>query len=243
MRILVVGETCLDVFKYGSCDRLAPEAPVPVFTPTECQSNPGMAMHVMKNVESLGVDCSILTNSNWKDVKKIRYVDDRTNQMFIRIDENDNLIKRGDVNSINFSNYDAIIVSDYNKGFLKEDDLDFIFNNHPLTFLDTKKVLGDWALNAKFIKINSLEYAASKDYLGAAYKEKLIVTTGKHGCRYNNKSYAVDQVEIKDFSGAGDTFVAALTVSYLKDKNISKAIRFANECSTKVVQRRGVSIV
>ena len=120
MRILVVGETCLDVFKYGSCDRLAPEAPVPVFTPTECQSNPGMAMHVMKNVESLGVKCSILTNSNWEDVKKIRYVDDRTNQMFIRI------------------------------------DLDFIFNNHPLTFLDTKKVLGDWALKAKFIKINSL---------------------------------------------------------------------------------------
>lgn len=243
MNVLVVGETCLDIFRYGSCDRLAPEAPVPVFTPTEEIINPGMAMHVMKNAESLGANCSILTNDNWEEVKKIRYVDDRTNQMFIRIDENDNAIKRGDVNSIDFDKYDAIIVSDYNKGFLTEEDMDFIFNNHAVTFLDSKKVLGSWARNARFIKINSLEFAASQHNLGSYYDEKLIVTTGKHGCRYNNKSYTVDNVEIKDFSGAGDTFIAALTVSFIKDNNIDKAIRFANECSTKVVQRRGVTIV
>ena len=29
--ILVIGESCLDVFHYGECERLCPEAPVPVF--------------------------------------------------------------------------------------------------------------------------------------------------------------------------------------------------------------------
>ena len=31
MKILVIGETCKDVFNYGRVDRLCPEAPVPVF--------------------------------------------------------------------------------------------------------------------------------------------------------------------------------------------------------------------
>ena len=32
-KILVVGESCLDVFTYGDVERLSPEAPVPVFKP------------------------------------------------------------------------------------------------------------------------------------------------------------------------------------------------------------------
>ena len=33
MKILVIGDSCHDVFVYGKCDRICPEAPVPVFTP------------------------------------------------------------------------------------------------------------------------------------------------------------------------------------------------------------------
>ena len=32
-KILVIGESCLDIFQYGDCKRLCPEAPVPVFNP------------------------------------------------------------------------------------------------------------------------------------------------------------------------------------------------------------------
>ena len=243
MRVLVVGETCQDVFCYGDCTRLAPEAPVPVFTLISEKYNPGMATHVQKNVNALGVECDIFTNSNWESVQKVRYVDDRTNQMFIRIDKNDHLINRCDVTEIDFDSYDAIVVSDYDKGFLFEEDLEFIFSNHGTTFLDTKKVLGSWSDKAKFIKINSIEYARAEAHLDSSYNKKLIVTTGKHGCRYNNNSYAVEQVSIKDVSGAGDTFLAALAVEYLRTNDITKAIEFANECSTKVVQKRGVTVI
>ena len=34
MSVLVIGESCIDVFQYGDCKRLCPEAPVPVFNPT-----------------------------------------------------------------------------------------------------------------------------------------------------------------------------------------------------------------
>jgi len=30
MKFLVIGDSCTDRFVYGSCDRLCPEAPVPV---------------------------------------------------------------------------------------------------------------------------------------------------------------------------------------------------------------------
>ena len=43
MSILVIGESCLDVFMYGECKRLCPEAPVPVFNPTHKVENGGMA--------------------------------------------------------------------------------------------------------------------------------------------------------------------------------------------------------
>lgn len=243
MRVLVVGETCQDIFCYGDCTRLAPEAPVPVFSLISEKYSPGMATHVQKNIKSLGVECDIFTNSNWESVQKVRYVDDRTNQMFIRIDKNDHMISRCDVTEIEFDGYDAIVISDYDKGFLLEGDLEFIFNNHPTTFLDTKKALGSWAASAKFIKINSIEYDKSNQSLRDLYKKKLIVTTGKYGCRYNNNSYAVEQVSVKDVSGAGDTFLAALTVEYLRTNDITKAIEFANECSTRVVQKRGVTVI
>ena len=50
-------------------------------------------------------------------------------------------------------------------------------------------------------------------------------------------------VEIKDLSGAGDTFLAGLVCNYLNTNDIKQAIIFANECATKVVQRRGVNVV
>ena len=55
MKILVIGESCQDVFEYGVSDRLCPEAPVPVFNPTKTVKNGGMAMNVYRNLEALGV--------------------------------------------------------------------------------------------------------------------------------------------------------------------------------------------
>jgi sugar/nucleoside kinase (ribokinase family) len=57
---------------------------------------------------------------------------------------------------------------------------------------------------------------------------------------YREKTYPVEKVEIKDTSGAGDTFLAALSIEYCKSNDIDKAIEFANKCATIVVQKQGV---
>ena len=80
-KVLVIGDSCTDVFIYGKVDRLCPEAPVPVINPIDKKENGGMARNVKSNLEALGVDADIITNLD--DIKKIRYVDDKSNHCLL----------------------------------------------------------------------------------------------------------------------------------------------------------------
>ena len=106
-------------------------------------------------------------------------------------------------------------------------------------------MLGDWARNIKFIKINEVEYNNTKHLLEDKnwFKEKLIITIGSRGCLYRDKIFPVQKVEIKDLSGAGDSFLAGLVFNYVKNKNINDSIVFANICATAVVQQKGVNTI
>ena len=247
MKILVIGDACEDVYVYGTCSRMAPEAPVPVFVKKRSKTNGGMALNVYNNIKALGVECEVLHNKS-KNVKT-RYVDDATNHLFIRIDSDESKTDRIQSKYLTkdfLTQYDAIVISDYNKGFLFKEDIEKICFYHPLTFMDTKKHLGRWSENCNWIKINTPEYENTIEYIKEKmyiYDEKLIVTMGSAGCRYKNKIYPVDKVEIKDLSGAGDTFLAAMVYKYLNTKNIEEALKFANMCSTIVVQQKGVNIL
>jgi bifunctional ADP-heptose synthase (sugar kinase/adenylyltransferase) len=243
MSVLVIGESCVDVFQYGDCKRLCPEAPVPVFNPTRKIENGGMAYNVYRNLQSLEIKCDIHTNENYEQIKKTRFIDEKTNHMFMRLDENDLNFNRCDLNKINFSLYDAIIISDYNKGFLSDEDINFIGKSHNVVFLDTKKILSDWCKSVSYIKINLDEYERTKHMLDNEIYNKLIITMGASGAKHNNITYSVKKVEIKDTSGAGDTFVAGCVAEFLKSKDITKSINFANDCATMVVQKKGVSVI
>ena len=241
-QILVIGETCMDVFYYGRCDRLCPEAPAPVFNPIEITTNPGMAMNVQRNIQALGYECDIITNDNWREVTKTRYIHKNTNQMFVRVDENDDTITPIDLDSLELSHYDIVVISDYCKGFLSEEAIAYISAAHSCVFLDTKKRLGAWCSDVAYIKINNYEYEKTKHNISPCIRDKLIVTMGAGGCLYKNKQYPVKSVEIKDVSGAGDTFLAGLVVRYWETRDIDLAIPYANERATIVVQKRGVGV-
>jgi D-beta-D-heptose 7-phosphate kinase/D-beta-D-heptose 1-phosphate adenosyltransferase len=243
--ILIIGDSCKDIFVYCRCERLCPEAPVPVLDILETKENGGMAMNVYANLTKLKPEAAIITNSNWESITKTRYVDTVTNQMFVRID---NIRVQQDIfkikrDTIKFNEFSAIIISDYDKGFLKEDDIEFISNKHKLTFLDTKKKIDTWAKEIAFIKINRKEYALSQDFFNSnkKIKNKVIKTIGEEGTEYLGIKYGVKKVEVKDLSGAGDTFIASLVSKYLDTKDIIKAIEYANKCSTIVVQKKGVT--
>jgi len=245
VRILVIGDSCLDVFVYGEIERISPEAPVPVFKPIRKTENDGMAKNVKSNLEALGVDVHIITND--EDIRKIRYVDERSNQMVLRVDENDSCeeIDNDVLKYVVENKFDAIIISDYCKGFLLEEDIQYICDNCDNVFIDTKKKLGDWVKGADFIKINHLEHLKNYDVIAdyPELEEKLITTQGSRGCKYMDKIFPTQEVPVKDVSGAGDTFLSGLVVEYVKTKDIVKSIKFAQECTTIVVQKHGVATI
>ena len=256
MNVLVIGDSCKDVFIYGDIERISPEAPIPVFKPTHEESNGGMAKNVANNVEAL--DMTIYTITNKNTITKIRFVENRSGQMVLRVDEHDycdriKIKKLQGITNNKFTSYsltgtvdkiDAIIISDYCKGFLEESDIQHICENNKNVFIDTKKKLGKWIKNADYIKINELEYKKNHELLSdKGFEEKLIVTLGSKGCRYNGKDFPVKEVPVKDVSGAGDTFIAGLVRGYLDTQDIESAIEFAQECTTHVVQKHGVAIV
>jgi sugar/nucleoside kinase (ribokinase family) len=109
--------------------------------------------------------------------------------------------------------------------------------------LDTKKVLGGWASEAKYIKINDYEYKNSKPFLTKKLESKIIHTIGGDGCEFQGKRYPVNRSEVKDTSGAGDSFMAALCVKFLETQDIYESIKFANCCASEVVKHRGVTII
>ena len=244
MSILVIGESCLDVFTYGECNRMCPEAPVPVFNPINITENGGMAMNVYTNLLKMKTKVDIVTNNNFKDIKKTRFIDHRTNHMFMRLDEGEYDVSRcNDICLLKWSDYDAVIISDYCKGFLTEEDISIICKNHPKVFVDTKKIIGDFCKNALIIKINEQEWENSKDYYSASIEDKLVITLGNKGCNYRGKNFSVKDVPVKDQTGAGDTFIAALCWSYLSNENMEVALVFANECAGRVVTTRGVTSI
>ena len=69
----------------------------------------------------------------------------------------------------------------------------------------------------------------------------MIITRGPRGAEYKGKIYPVKEVDVRDTSGAGDTFLAGLVFDYLENKDIVKAIKFANKCATQVVQKKGTA--
>lgn len=241
--ILIIGDACIDIFVYCSCSRLCPEGPVPVLDIIEIKKNHGMAGNVERNFKALNQDCELICNSNYKEITKTRYVEKESNHLFIRIDDPKPVKRVKNLDKIDYSKYSAIVISDYNKGFVFQEDIEFISRSHALTFMDTKKILGDWAKNISFIKVNKKEYEASKSSITNSIKDNIITTLGSEGCMFKDKIYQTIKSEVKDLSGAGDTFLSSLATEYLKNNNIIDSINFANKCASLVVQKRGVSTI
>jgi D-beta-D-heptose 7-phosphate kinase/D-beta-D-heptose 1-phosphate adenosyltransferase len=247
--ILVIGDDGIDRFVYGNAVRLAPEAPVPVLNPVSETTNKGMAGNVVENLEALGLKTYFKCN-NITPIKT-RYVDDRSGQILLRVDANDK-VERIDKNKLEFITnnkhkgltIDAIIISDYDKGFLEEEDIQFICENNKNVFIDTKKILGKWCVDASFIKINHVEYQRTEYTIHELdIEDKMIITLSSKGCQHKGKIYPVEKVQIRDVSGAGDTFLSGLVAEYVLTKDIEKAIPFAQQCATVVVQKPGVSTI
>ena len=85
LKILLIGDSCTDEYVYGTCNRLNPEAPVPILNFKRKDTTKGMAWNVRENLMSFDMEVYIVTNQ--EDITKTRYIDERYNQQILRVDD------------------------------------------------------------------------------------------------------------------------------------------------------------
>jgi D-beta-D-heptose 7-phosphate kinase/D-beta-D-heptose 1-phosphate adenosyltransferase len=237
-KVLLIGDSCTDEYKIGTVDRLSPEAPVPVVKIVDSYTIPGMAANVYTNLVALGIEPDFVTNM--EPITKTRYIDKRSGQHLLRVDSDGELRQWSGRTGFPLQEYDAIVISDYDKGFLKYIDIEQIVDSVRCpVFIDTKKkdlaeIAPPFRADHVYIKINELEFKNAH-----SISDNLIVTLGDRGAQYNGQIYPTKQSEVMDVCGCGDTFLAALAVQYLFTKDIEKAIMFANVAAGLTVQHRG----
>ena len=233
LKVILIGDSCIDEYHYGTVDRISPEAPVPIFVPKRIVSKNGMAANVSENLKALGVE---VISYFGKNSVKVRMIDERSNQHLMRIDT-DIISEKLPSNTYFPNDVDGIIISDYNKGFVSYELIEQLLSTGIQIFIDTKKKNLN-SFSGAFVKINQIEFNEAKTLPKSG--ENLIVTMGKEGVMWNKKMYDVPDVEISDVCGAGDTFLAAFAYEYLQTKSGDKAIEFAIKAAAITVQHIGV---
>ena len=232
-KILLIGDSCTDVYRFGTVDRISPEAPVPVFRFAYDQDKPGMGANVKENLEALG--CFVVPMLGIPS-KKTRYVDTRSKQHIMRADSDfQNVPLKFEDIPYELNNADAIVVSDYNKGYVSYNLVQQLRKayNGPI-FVDTKKHDLE-KFEGCIIKINQHEYSL----LTSKPTSNLVVTYGDKGVVWDDWAFGAVSVEVADVCGAGDTFLSALCYQYLNTNDMPSAIQFAIKASAITVQHLG----
>ena len=236
MKVLLIGDSCEDRYFYGDVKRLNPEAPVPILEYRRGVTSKGMVWNVRENLKSFGVE--VYTSTHPEEIIKTRYIDEKSNQQIMRYDVEPKI----EPLSFDFptewnSLYDALVISDYDKGFLTTERI-FELSSRFVgpVFIDSKKT--NLPADA-YIKINELEY----ERMAYCNYENLIITTGGEGAEYKGDLYPAEKVNVFDVVGAGDTFLAALTYGYLTYGSIEEAIPFANKAAAIAVSHTGTYVL
>lgn len=244
--MLLIGDSCYDRYFFGTCERLSPEAPVPVLKLDRVETRPGMVLNVAANINGLGLMTHVICASS--SITKDRFIDTARMTHLLRVDTGESVpcerFNAFSLYCVDWDSISAVVISDYDKGFLKIDDIDCIAKMASVTsipvFIDTKK--RDLSLlTSAIIKLNDIEAGRLLKQPGADCE--LIVTHGQDGALWRDQWFKPEPVQMFDVCGAGDTFMAGLVVSYLRTGDIASSIEYANKCARIAVQHFGTHAV
>ena len=298
LNILVVGDIMLDQYICGNVYRISPEAPVPVVAIDSDTYRLGGAANVALNLKKLGANVSVAgfigNDSAGEEVLKLFDIDGidisencvlddfsttlktrviARGQQLCRLDREYNRPKnvlahlKNEINS--FEKYDAVILSDYAKGAINQQVVDFVVENKKrfnfFLAVDPKPSSRIIYRDASLITPNRTEALqmaglpssdidifdsnvvtqAIRSVHGA---DVLAITMGKSGMIICDKSgkfelFPTESVEVFDGSGAGDTAISALTLALTAKAEINIAAKFANVAAGVVVSKIGTATV
>jgi len=290
-RVLVVGDVMLDQYWMGDVKRISPEAPVPIVSVQETSERLGGAGNVARNITALGGECSMLgivgddeagrsveeisRNSSInvaleRDVSikttiKLRVVS--RNQQLLRADfENspgnetlDAVLKRYEEL---IRDHDAIVLSDYGKGTLKdiESMIEIAEANAKPVLVDPKGVDYSRYRKATMITPNLAEFESATGIVqgDADFERKaaalienlqlkhLLVTLSDKGMKLFSAEAEPVHIparsrEVYDVSGAGDTVIAVMAMAMSAGLPDVVGLELANSAAGVVISKLGTA--
>ena len=299
LNICVIGDCMLDHYIWGDVDRISPEAPVPVVAIDKDTYRLGGACNVALNLKQMGCNVALMGlmgqdsaghtlhqllkasgitidedhfNRNVSTIVKTRVI--VRNQQLCRLDR-ESFFSETQTAYLQplldetIQNFDAVIVSDYNKGTLSQALLKHLVDlkrqrnfflavdPKPAHELDYKGVdllkpnrieaLQMSGISPKLHAPFPLEMVAKRIF--ERYRSKyLAITLGSEGLALLNapnegRIYPAQDREVFDVSGAGDTALAALAVAFCLKLPLEVAATFANMASGIVVGKVGTAAV
>jgi len=200
----------------------------------------------------------LIKNKNYLTINKKRIISN--NQQIIRIDsESTNHLENKEIDKvINFikkNKIKNILISDYNKGMITKELLKKIKALNINIFADPKPENFEYFKNCLAISPNLVEAKKftkkskvediGEDIL-KKLKTNLILTRGKEGVSlFNLKDGSHNYIpakanEVYDVSGAGDTFISTLTLTYASGGNLYESAILGNAAAGEVIKKQGV---
>ena len=239
--ILVLGDIIIDKYVYGTSTRLSPEAPVPIVTHQRSVETQGGAGLVYNNLKNLGVDVDLFDYDFPKSTKTrvlcdghyVTRIDDD-----IIADSNDIFDK---ITAQDWSEYEYVILSDYNKGTLEyAKDIIEHFNSFGCKVIvdpkrDCSNYEGAWLVKPNFTEYTKFNFNTWKGNIITTNADKDVIA------KINDKEYIVpvDKVEVSDVTGAGDCFIAGFVYGLTKNYDYKKCVETAIKGSTESVKHVG----
>lgn len=225
---------------------------------------------VLDLVRELGLETNMILKEKFrKTTQKNRII--ASGQQVIRFDnESRDLISEKSENSIldylksNIANYNAILISDYQKGMLSDTLCKSIIQlsneNNKIVIVDPKGKDYSKYKNATLIKPNLKEaeivlnkrlknnseiesgLIELKEVLNAQY---VIITLAENGIAYLDNSFQILPTKsspVSDVSGAGDTVLSSIAICLSKKLSLQESCYFSNLAASIVVRKSGSAI-
>lgn len=218
-------------------------------------------------LSKLHIDYQPIEDKKIRTTMKLRVID--KNQQLMRIDHEDKNVSTcvssayKDIES-HIEDYDGVIISDYDKGMIKPIIRKVINKTSKLnvkTFIDPKGLDFNCYKGAFLLKPNLKEFElivgksnSMKEFKSKGEKlrkklslEYLLITLGKDGMiLFSNKkalSYASEQQDVFDVTGAGDTVISILASYLTAGKSIASAVKMSNIAAGLSIQKLGSTSV
>jgi len=281
MNIIIIGDVMLDINYNSQVTRNAPEANIPIYNILDKNYILGGAANVAHNLKNLGANVELVgligndtygtiikNNLDSKQIENKLFIDNRNtiqkNRIFlnselnVRFDIEDtydisNIIENEVIHYVtNKGNTDAIIISDYDKGFVTEylcqQVIKYANENNIPTFVDPKiknflKYKDCFLFKPNIVEAEKLTNCKNLDLIINSLKTSinctnLLITRGKEGMILNSTINKIEHdsiINLIDVTGAGDIVLSVLVYIYLKGGDLLKACKVANYVAGKSI--------